>query len=382
MPAPPPLVANRYELTELLGRGGMADVHRARDRVLGRDVALKLLREVNDVDVERFRGEARMLARLADRGIVQVLDAGVDGSLPWLALELVEGRTLAAVMAGGPLAPEDVVRLIAPVARGLATAHAAGVVHRDVKPANILVTADDRSAKLTDFGIARLIDATAHLTVTGTTIGTAAYLAPEQVRGDHITGAADVYALGLLLLEALTAQRAYPGPAVEAALARLTRQPLIPTSLPPGWSGLIAAMTAADPTERPDASFVAQRLGELRSHQPTQVLEVPPSYPHLSPRRALLATGALVGVLLVGSVAAAIFSGGEPAVATPDAPSASTPASGGSKQPAPAATTRPPAAAPATQDSDVTADEVGSASPRRQRSPPSTERRRPRSTDA
>ena len=105
MPAPPSLVANRYELTELLGRGGMADVYRAHDRVLGRDVALKLLREVNDVDVERFRGEARMLARLTDRGIVQVLDAGVDGATPWLALELVEGRTLAAAMPTGRWPP-------------------------------------------------------------------------------------------------------------------------------------------------------------------------------------------------------------------------------------------------------------------------------------
>ena len=228
-----------------------------------------------------------------------------------------------------------------------------------MKPANILVTADDRSAKLTDFGIARLIDATAHLTVTGNTIGTAAYLAPEQVRGDHVTGAADVYALGLLLLEALTGERAYPGPAVEAALARLARQPLIPTSLPPGWSGLIAAMTAADPGERPAATFVAHRLTELGSPRSTQLLEVPPSYPHLAPRRALLAIASLVGVLLVGSVAAALFNGSEPAVATPDAPSTSAPpTSAGTKQPAPPVTTQQPVTAPATPDADVTSEKV------------------------
>jgi hypothetical protein len=256
-------VGDRYEIGDLIGRGGMADVYRAHDTVLDRAVAVKVLRHVSSPDTRRFADEANLLAALDDDAIITLLDAGITEERPWLALELVEGRSLRDAMASGPLDPRTVQRIGHDVASGLAHAHGRGVVHRDVKPSNVMLTAEDR-AKLTDFGIARLEGAGDGATLTGHTIGTAAYLSPEQVRSGPVTGAADVYALGLVLLEALTAVRAYPGPATEAALARLHHSPLIPTSLPPGWPGLIAAMTAAEPGDRPSAADVAGRLGAAR----------------------------------------------------------------------------------------------------------------------
>ena len=251
----PRLLADRYAVGEQIGRGGMADVHRARDTVLGRSVAIKILRDVSAVDARRFADEVRLLSALDHPNIVTLLDAGVTEERPWIALELVEGTTLSEVMSDGVLDESRAEQVGREVAAALAHAHDHAVVHRDVKPSNILIAEDGR-AKLTDFGIARLDDGSSGVTLTGHTVGTAAYLSPEQVRGEPVSGSGDVYALGLLLLEALTAVRAYPGPPVEAALARLHQSPLIPTSLPPGWPGLIAAMTAQDASERPTAAGV------------------------------------------------------------------------------------------------------------------------------
>ena len=253
---------DRYELGPALGRGGMADVVRAHDRLLDRDVAVKLLRKVDPADRARFETEARLLALLNHPNIVTVLDAGVDGASPWLMLELVEGATLDVLLADGPVDGARLAPIGGQLAAALAHAHSHGVVHRDVKPSNVLVAAGDR-VKLTDFGIARLAGSEASLTLTGQTIGTAAYLAPEQVTGDAIGAPADVYSLGLVLLEALTGRREYEGAAVEAAMARLQRSPLIPTSLPTGWAGLISTMTARQPADRPTAAAVAGRLRAL-----------------------------------------------------------------------------------------------------------------------
>ncbi|HEU4810693.1 MAG TPA: protein kinase, partial [Nocardioides sp.] len=200
-------------------------------------------------------------AGLSHSGLVTVLDAGITSEQPYLVMEFVEGPTLKQRCAEQALDAQLVADIGAQVAEALAYAHAQGVVHRDVKPANVLLGPKGRT-KLADFGIARLIGDTVRHTQTGHAIGTAAYLAPEQVRGDEITPAVDVYSLGLVLLEALTGERAYPGTPTESALARLSRAPHIPDSLTPPWRQLIAAMTATEPTDRPTA---AQAATELRT---------------------------------------------------------------------------------------------------------------------
>jgi hypothetical protein len=264
VPAVPPVLRERYRLEARLGSGGTADVHRATDTTLQRPVAVKLLRDVagDASDRARFVAEARTLASLSHRNLVMVLDAGIgdEDDRPFLVMELVEGRALSDAFREGPLPAREVARIGAEVGAGLAFAHERGVVHRDVKPGNVLLS-DDGRVKLADFGIARLIGDTVRHTRTGTAIGTAAYLAPEQVRGEDVTGCADVYALGLVLLEALTGTRAFPGSATEAALARLHRDPDVPDDLPAGWPALLRAMTAADPAARPTTAEVVRICG-------------------------------------------------------------------------------------------------------------------------
>jgi tRNA A-37 threonylcarbamoyl transferase component Bud32 len=263
------LVADRYVLLDRLGSGGAAVVHEAYDTRLDRGVALKLLREdsTEPRERQRFISEARLLGSLSHHPhLVQVLDAGVDGDRPFLALELVRGRTLVDELADGVDA-DRLAAIGADLAEALAHVHAAGIVHRDLKPGNVLVAADG-SVKLADFGIARLVDDTRRQTRTGCLVGTVAYLAPEQVAGELATTAVDVYALGLVLLEALTGTRAYAGTSVESALARLSRQPDVPESLPPGWRALLQAMTTRDPAARPTAEQVATGLRAIDARSP------------------------------------------------------------------------------------------------------------------
>ncbi|GAA2007030.1 hypothetical protein GCM10009719_15730 [Nocardioides kribbensis] len=289
------MVAGRYRLGEVLGRGGMADVHRATDTVLAREVAVKLLRSTADQasDRARFTAEARTLAGLSHRGLVTVLDAGVDAEHPFLVMELVEGTTLGARLADGPLPAAEAARIGQQVADALSYAHGRGVVHRDVKPGNVLLAPDGR-VKLADFGIARLIGDTVRHTQTGTAVGTAAYLAPEQVRGEELDTSVDVWSLGLVLLEALTGERAYPGSPTESAMARLHRPPPVPADLPPGWSDLLCAMTAADPAARPSTAQVAARLGALRQGPPAGP-PGPPPYVEPAPTAVLTAPVASPG---------------------------------------------------------------------------------------
>lgn len=257
-------LGGRYQVKHLLGRGGMADVHAGLDHVLGREVAIKVLRNSADgTQRARFLGEARTLAGLHHPAVVSLLDAGLDGEHPYLVLELAEGRTLADLMESGAMAGDEVARIGLQVAQALRHAHRAGVVHRDVKPSNVMVATDGR-ARLTDFGIAKLVGEADGHTRTGETIGSPAYLAPEQVEGRRVSPAIDVYSLGLVLLEALTARRAYPGSAMEAAIARLHTAPLIPVSLGPAWGRLLDRMTRIDPAERPDAQGVVDALTDLR----------------------------------------------------------------------------------------------------------------------
>lgn len=255
------VIAERYELAEVIGRGGVADVYRATDRVLHRDVALKLLRDATDSETDRLRftAEARTLAGLSHPAIVLILDAGITTEQPFLVMELVEGPTLAQAVAAETLSPGRVAAIGAQLAEALAYAHEQGIIHRDVKPGNVLLGADGR-VKLADFGIARLIGETVRHTKTGTTIGTAAYLSPEQVGGEEVTPASDVYSLGLVLLEALTGERAYEGTPMESAVARLSRDPHLPEDLSEEWRGLLRALTQRDPRVRPLPADVAQRL--------------------------------------------------------------------------------------------------------------------------
>jgi len=220
------MIGGRYRLDVLVGRGGTAEVWAATDTSLSRTVALKLVTGAHDESAARAADEARTLAALNHPNLVQVFDAGTDGAgRPWVVMEYVDGDTLGDAMRKGPLPVATITDIGIAVSDALAYVHSTGLVHRDVKPGNILL---GRTPKLTDFGIARLVDA-AKVTSTGLMVGTAAYLAPEQVQGRTVGPAADVYALGLVLLETLTGIREYDGPPVEAAMARLSRPPSVPT---------------------------------------------------------------------------------------------------------------------------------------------------------
>ena len=250
-------VGGRYEVVGHAGRGGMADVFVAHDERLGRRVAVKAFRGTDDADRRRFDTEARVLAGLDHPGLVRVLDAGEHEGTPFLVLELIDGPSLSELLDGAPPLDGQQTREIAlELGAALAYVHARGVVHRDVKPSNILFDEHGR-ARLADFGIARLADSS-HLTAPATSMGTAAYMAPEQVEGGDVGPPADVYALGLVLLECLTGQRSFDGPPQEAAFARLTRDPQIPDTIPPAWQGLLGAMTARDPAARPGAADLDQ----------------------------------------------------------------------------------------------------------------------------
>lgn len=251
----------------------MSHVYVAHDETLQRRVALKVVAaaDTDPVTLERARAEALVAASLDDARLVTVHDAFVEradsGDSTVIVMRFVEGDDLSDLVSRGPLAAHRVARIGSDVAAALAAVHAAGIVHRDVKPANIVVAGDPESAVLVDFGIARSDD-TPPLTVTGTVIGTPAYLSPEQVRGAAVDGASDVYALGLVLLEALTGRREFEGTDVEAAIARVSRDPIIPPSLGSSWSTLLAAMTARDPAARPSALEVADDLREIATENP------------------------------------------------------------------------------------------------------------------
>ncbi|MER6224260.1 protein kinase [Streptomyces sp900105755] len=237
----------------------MADVYEGVDTRLRRPVAVKVFRPGTDPQTEdRLTAEAVLLAGLQHPGLVTVYDAGRHDDRTYLVMQLIEGPTLRSLLACGALPERRVVDVGAALARVLAYVHRAGVVHRDIKPSNILLDAAG-APHLADFGIARLADATRH-TEPDVLIGTAAYLAPEQVEGRRIGPAADVYALGLVLLECLKGELEYQGTPLEATVARLHRPPQVPAWLPAELAALLRAMTAQDPEARPDAEQCAQAL--------------------------------------------------------------------------------------------------------------------------
>lgn len=262
------LLGQRYTTAELLGTGGASSVYRATDENLGRDVAVKVFNPStsDDDDYRRQHTETLLLATLNHPGLVTLHDAGLHEdesgrTTSFLVMEIVDGRDLRKLLKAERLGPLEVAQLGADLADALAYIHSQGVIHRDVKPANILLyrtgEQDTRLySKLTDFGIARMINATM-ATATGATLGTANYLSPEQAHGSVVDTASDIYSLGLVLLESLTGQKAFPGAVVEAAVARLLRDPEVPDSLGPVWGTLLTGMTARDPQQRPDAHEVA-----------------------------------------------------------------------------------------------------------------------------
>src|SRR5919204_4758585 len=201
------LIAERYELQELVGTGGMSSVYRAHDRQLERLVALKLLhdRYLGDEDaVERFKREARSAAALSHPNIVTVIDRGEHEGRPFIVFEYVVGQSLKQrIVEQGPMPVPEALRLALQIGGALAFAHEHGLVHRDVKPQNVLVS-DDGLAKMTDFGIARSLDVKRGLTQTGTVLGTSEYIAPEQAQGAGVDERTDVYSLGVVLYELLT----------------------------------------------------------------------------------------------------------------------------------------------------------------------------------
>ena len=260
------LLDGRYRVVSRLGTGGVAEVFRAHDELLDRDVAVTVVRTMTDDpdlnDEQRRLRELECLARLSHPNLITLFDGSLPADGPaYLVLELVPGSDLAARLHDGPL-PEPQVREIGEqIAAALGYIHARDMVHRDVKPANILL--DDSSepvrARLSDFGVVRMVGGE-RLTALDLTVGTASYVAPEQARGADVGPAADVYSLGLVLIEALTGVRCFDGPVHEALAARVKRAPSIPPGLPAPWPALLAAMTQLDPAERPTADAVAAAL--------------------------------------------------------------------------------------------------------------------------
>ncbi|GIG22909.1 hypothetical protein Cch01nite_36330 [Cellulomonas chitinilytica] len=303
-PAPGAAVlGRRYRLGGPLGRGGSGDVLVATDGRLDRRVAVKIftLAAASPDEIRRYAHEARILSGLAHPNLVALLDVGADvldgvGPVAFLVMELVEGRTLRDTISDGPLAPALTADVGRQLAVALGHAHAAGVTHRDVKPSNVLVASTAAPTGrgdapwlpvvLADFGIASATTAATGgaaggrlgdgangavrraVRSTGSTSGTAGYQSPEQALGREAGPASDVYSLGLVLLECLTGERAYPGDALTSSLARLLHPATIPPELGPEWVRLLGAMTEQDPARRPATAAVAAELRALRHVAP------------------------------------------------------------------------------------------------------------------
>lgn len=275
----------RYRLDAVVGRGGMATVYRAQDESLGRHVAVKLF-HAGVGDVGQHESEFVVLATLEHHGLVTMIDAGVARDTSgrprrFIVMPLVHGANLQTRLFEAPISSRHVGEVGYDMAEALEYVHAKRVIHRDIKPSNILLVdygngATRARAKLADFGIA-LSDDIERMTAAGMTTGTAAYLSPEQASGGEVTTASDIYSLGLVLLECFTLRKEFPGPMVESAVARLSRDPRIPEDLPERWRTLLRAMTSRNPEERPKGRELVSSLkqiviAESGRHKDTEML--------------------------------------------------------------------------------------------------------------
>jgi eukaryotic-like serine/threonine-protein kinase len=324
------VIGGRYELKHVVGTGGMSTVHCAFDTLLERNVALKILHEQYSEDeeyVERFRREARAVAQLSHPNIVTVIDRGEEDGRQYIVFELVEGDNLKEVVErGGPLPVRRALELGLEVGRALAFAHAQGLVHRDVKPQNVLLN-DDGLAKVTDFGIVRSLDAVGH-TQTGTVLGTSHYIAPEQARGERVDAQTDVYSFGVVLYELLVGEVPYPGDGFLSVAMKHVNDP-VPSVLekrpdaPVRLATLIERCMAKEPADRPasmeevvaELQAVAAELDGREGGEGTMIMRSPKVVPARPPRRrsapgrrglpvlpllaALALVAAAVGALLV-----------------------------------------------------------------------------------
>lgn len=321
------LIADRYELKDPVGKGGMATVYSAYDTQLERTVALKILHEHFGEDedyVDRFRREARAAAQLSHPGIVTVIDRGEEDGRQFIVFEFVEGETLKdLVERGGPLPVRGALEIGLQVGRALAFAHQQGLIHRDIKPQNVLLNGDGR-AKVTDFGIARSLDAVGH-TETGTVLGTSHYIAPEQARGERVDAQTDVYSFGVVLYELLTGDVPYAGDNFLTVALRhvndevpgvLERRPDCPLRL----AALVERCLAKAPADRPAsmgavveeleatlADLDARPDGEATMIVKSPVVKASRPRRERAGRRNLGPVLTVLGVLLVAAVLGGLY---------------------------------------------------------------------------
>ncbi|MFC7787981.1 protein kinase domain-containing protein [Microbacterium sp. MAHUQ-60] len=256
----------RYELLSRIAIGGMGEVWEATDHVIGRTVAIKILKDEYMGDpgfLERFRAEARHAALVNHEGIASVFDYGEENGSAFLVMELVPGEALSTILErDGALSADKTLDIVAQTASALQAAHAAGLVHRDIKPGNLLITPDGR-VKITDFGIARIADQVP-LTATGQVMGTVQYLSPEQASGHAASPATDIYSLGIVAYESLAGKRPFTGESqVAIAMAQINEKPpALPATVPVPVQNLVMAMIAKKPAERPSSAATVSRAAQ------------------------------------------------------------------------------------------------------------------------
>ncbi|OMH23347.1 hypothetical protein BKD30_13510 [Tersicoccus phoenicis] len=275
-------LGDRYDLTDRIAIGGMGEVWKARDKVLGRIVAIKILKEEYTGDpgfLERFRAEARHTALLNHPGVANVFDYGEEEGSAYLVMEFVPGQPLSTIIERERvLSPDRALTIVGQSARALSAAHAKGLVHRDVKPGNLMITPDNR-VKVTDFGIARLADQVP-LTATGQVMGTAQYLSPEQATGQTATGSSDIYSLGVIGYELVSGHRPFTGESqIAIALAQVNDDPPpLDASIPAPVRALLMSMLSKDPKQRPaSASALAAAVDAIRAGKYDDALRAVPT---------------------------------------------------------------------------------------------------------
>jgi eukaryotic-like serine/threonine-protein kinase len=328
----------RYAVERKLGRGGMATVELAEDRELGRRVAVKRL----DVSLagdpvfhQRFLREAKLAAALSHPNLVAVYDVGEDDGLPYIVMEYVDGETLAELMRReGPMPADRAVDLLLQLCAGLEHAHAAGLVHRDIKPQNLLIRRDG-VAKIADFGIARTLQST-QLTQVGTVLGTASYLAPEQAAGERVTAAADIYSVGVVGYELVSGRTPYQFESLADLTEKQREPPPRLPGVPPQVEAALLRCLAFDPRDRPaSAAALARELSREappEAEPPTEVLPRAQETRRIHiPRRVLVALAVLAGIAVFATSFALAYSRGDggsgtqPPAAPPPPPASARP---------------------------------------------------------